>query len=260
VQASLKKLNVDVTDEENYRRETFFQVGQDLATDYVVFVAVTNTAQRTRTNLFTTVPEGEVTIKYWLLDVKNHTPLFSAKQNTAKARPAAWGGVAKGSDQQLTAADRVVKDTFKSFLTAFPEIKGAKGVTPENEKPKAVDPTPPTKNNPEPKPAPTPEPSKPTPAPAPAPAPLPVLQGILDGLEPDASAIEARIKSVSTEVGNLKPWDTIVAIRVSDKEDFVFVDSWSSVHDLLEKKQARGEVAVKIRRGNDTITSKAVAK
>jgi hypothetical protein len=89
---------------------------------------------------------------------------------------------------------------------------------------------------------------------------LPALIGALDGIEQDTSAIEARIKSVADPKSNLKAWDTIIAIKTSDKDGWSDIDSWSKVHDLLMSKQARGEIAVKVRRGNDVISAKVVAK
>lgn len=125
VKAKLDELKIDLTDEENHRKDNFYKVAEGLGTDYVVFFVVTNNTQRTKNNLFSSVREGEVTVKYWLLDVKKHEPIFSAKSETAKARPHADFGVAtKGSDQQLTAADRAVPAALKDFLKLYPETKG----------------------------------------------------------------------------------------------------------------------------------------
>jgi hypothetical protein len=46
---------------------------------------------------------------------------------------------------------------------------------------------------------------------------------------------------VNTKIGDLKPWDTIIAIKPSEKEAFVDVDSWAKVRDLILAKQLRGE-------------------
>ena len=124
VKAKLQELKIDLTDEENHRRDTLYSVAEGLQTDYVIFFVITNNTQRTKTNVFSQVREGEVTAKYWLLDVKKREAVYSAKSETAKARPHADFGVApKGSDQQLTAADRVVPAALKDFLAKFPEIK-----------------------------------------------------------------------------------------------------------------------------------------
>lgn len=124
VKAKLEELKIDLTDEENHRRDTLYSVAESLKTDYVVFFVITNNTQRTKTNVLSQVREGEVTAKYWLLDVKKREAIYSAKSETAKARPHADFGIAtKGSDQQLTAADRVVPAALKDFLAKFPEIK-----------------------------------------------------------------------------------------------------------------------------------------
>lgn len=127
IDGALKKEQMDLTDEECYRRDNFYKVGEDVGADYVAFVEVTAETQRTQQTFFVNSPEGEVTIKYWLMDVKNHAPVYSAKSNSAKAHAAAWLGFAKGSDQQLTAADRVVTDTFKDFLERFPKASTGNG-------------------------------------------------------------------------------------------------------------------------------------
>lgn len=124
LKALLDEQKFDMTDEENHRREPLFGIGEKLETDYVVFFVITHNTQRTKVNFLTSMPEGEVTVKFWLLDVKKRQPVYSAKSETAKARPHAWGGVAKGSDQQLTAADRVVEAALKEFLAPYPVKKG----------------------------------------------------------------------------------------------------------------------------------------
>lgn len=124
VGAKLTELKIDLTDEENHRKDNLFKVGEAMGTDFVVFFVITNNTQRAKTNVFTQVREGEVTAKYWLLDVKKREAVYSAKSETAKARPNADFGIGtKGSDQQLTAADRVVPAALKEFLKKYPEIK-----------------------------------------------------------------------------------------------------------------------------------------
>jgi TolB-like protein len=121
VEAATKQLDVDLTDEENFRKENFYKIGESVRAHFVIFVVISSSTQRIKQNLFTSAPEGEVKIKYWLLDVKNHEAIASAKSEVARARPKAWLGVAKGSDQQLTAADRVIDQALKSFLATYPK-------------------------------------------------------------------------------------------------------------------------------------------
>jgi hypothetical protein len=121
VEAATKQLDVDLTDEENFRKENFYKIGESVRANFVIFVVISSSTQRIKQNLFTSAPEGEVKIKYWLLDVKNHEAIASAKSEVARARPKAWLGVAKGSDQQLTATDRVIDQALKSFLATYPK-------------------------------------------------------------------------------------------------------------------------------------------
>lgn len=123
VQSALESSKIDLSDEEYHRREPLYSLGEALNVDYVVFFVITHNTQRTRHNVFVTTPEGEVTVKYWLLDCRKREPIASAKSETAKARPHSFLGVAKGSDQQLTAADRVVPAALKDFLKLFPTVK-----------------------------------------------------------------------------------------------------------------------------------------
>jgi hypothetical protein len=190
--------------------------------------------------------------------------MFSGGPKTPHQKHAAANAIALALAPWLETQAGSSHKIIDSKIVADP-AKPAPAPAPASVNPPVPEPTPaPTPTPvpaPAPKPAPTPAPApKPAPAPAPAPAPLPALLGVLDGLEPDTTALDARIKTVTTTVGNLKPWDSIIAVKFEDKGDFLFVDSWSALHDLLMSKQARGEVAVKVRRGDSVITSKAVAK
>ena len=123
IQASLDADKIDLKDEEFHRRDTLYKVAGAVKAKYSVLVVLTHNTQRKKQNFFTEAPEGEVTIKYWLVCTDPEEAIFSAKSETAKARPHAWLGVAKGSDQQLTAADRVIVTAFKEFLDKFPLVK-----------------------------------------------------------------------------------------------------------------------------------------
>lgn len=112
---------VDLEDEETWRKDTFFELARQSGSRYVVFVAITQATQRTRINLFSTVPEGEVTLKCWVLDAKESKPLLSAKSVNAKARPKGnVFGEAKGTEAQIEAARRAVEAALKEALGAPP--------------------------------------------------------------------------------------------------------------------------------------------
>lgn len=108
-QSIVKESSFDLNDEENWKRDVFYDLGQRAQADYVVFAVIMQASQRTRINFFSSVPEGDVTIKFWILDVNNHEALMSAKQVNAKARAKSnMFGEAKGSECQLEAAERAV--------------------------------------------------------------------------------------------------------------------------------------------------------
>ncbi len=119
VEAACKELQLDFSDEEFWTRANLSSVGQKVGADYVAFVVVLRQQQRVKTNFFTSAPEGEVEIKFWVLNIKENKPIFSAKTASEKARPHSFLGVAKGSDQQKTAADRAVTNALKDFYNLF---------------------------------------------------------------------------------------------------------------------------------------------
>lgn len=119
VEAAISTLKLDFSDEEFWTRANISSVAKSVSADYAVFVVVLRQQQRVKTNFFTSAPEGEVEIKFWALNVNGEKPIASAKVASEKARPSSFLGVAKGSDQQKTAADRVVTNALKDFYNLF---------------------------------------------------------------------------------------------------------------------------------------------
>lgn len=116
IEKAMKESQIDFDDEENWTKKSLYDIGDRVGSDYVVFVVITAQEQRTKQNFFTAVPEGEVEIKCWVVDVKSKEPILSAKSFRDKARPK--GGLVnlKGSDQQKTAAERVIRTGLKAFF------------------------------------------------------------------------------------------------------------------------------------------------
>ncbi|MFN3729052.1 MAG: hypothetical protein ACK4XJ_05005 [Fimbriimonadaceae bacterium] len=125
VNQTLNELRVDLTDEEFHRRDPLYSIGEKCKADYIILLVLTENGQNVRNNFFVSTHEGYVTVKVWLLDVKKKEPILSAKSETAKARPSGPLGLTKGSDAQLTAADRVVPAILKPFLDKYPLISKA---------------------------------------------------------------------------------------------------------------------------------------
>ena len=63
VEAALKKLNVDLTDEEQHRREVFYQVGEEVKADLIAFVLITDVDQRKVAKFLVTSTEGKAKMK-----------------------------------------------------------------------------------------------------------------------------------------------------------------------------------------------------
>lgn len=120
-QTCIKGYGVDLADEESWKRDVFYDLGKAANAEYVIFAVVTSATQRMRVNFLSSVPEGDVTIKFWILNSNSRVPLLSAKSINAKARAKSnLFGEAKGSECQVEAARRAVKEAIKE---AFGEKK-----------------------------------------------------------------------------------------------------------------------------------------
>ena len=115
ITSAVAESKVDWSDEENWNKKNMYDVARKVGAKYVVFVAVTKQEQRTRQNFLVSTPEGEVEVKVWVLDAELEKPVINGKVFRDKARPSSWLGVAKGSDQQKTAADRVARSSLRDF-------------------------------------------------------------------------------------------------------------------------------------------------
>ena len=119
---TLQGLNVDLSDEEQQKRSTLFQVGEKLSADYVLFAVITETSQKKQMHGLTLDTEGQATIKLWLLDVRDQKAIISAKSFVGRS-----GGTRgftidnKGSDRQVQAAANALRDALKDFFLTYPE-------------------------------------------------------------------------------------------------------------------------------------------
>ena len=201
-------------------------------------------------------PGGKLELRVWKNDRKDYTAVKIDEKFRTKLwnQYRDWAAIAGPYDQMPVAPPALAKVAAKDKLTPATEVVHPKS----KEEPSAPKPVPPSSTDPKPKP-PTPTPPTPAPTPTPTPPPPAPLVGLLDGLEPDTTAMDARIKKVDTALGNLKAWDSIIAIKTSATGDFENVENWAAIHDLLVKAQVRGEIEIKIRRNDNVITSKALA-
>ena len=122
VEAALKKLNVDLTDEEQHRREVFYQVGEEVKADLIAFVLITDVDQRKVAKFLVTSTEGKAKMKAWLLDVRSKKPVFSAKtfEGTSKSGGLIEIGEKGSSRKQLAVANGIRKTFTDEFLKSYP--------------------------------------------------------------------------------------------------------------------------------------------
>lgn len=109
---------IDFTDEENYRKDILYKLGEDAKVDIVVFNVITRTMQKRRNDIFENL-EGFATMRTWVLDVKARKPILkgdsydgtSAKNNSV------------GFGRQVRAVRLGLDQAFKEFVKPYPVIK-----------------------------------------------------------------------------------------------------------------------------------------
>jgi len=113
VDAALKKVGVDLEDEELHRRETFMKLGEALNADYIYFASIESTG-------FFSANTGKAVIRVWFLGVKGKGRILSARavQGESKQR---LGASPKSAELTSTfrAAEQSVKLILKSFERTY---------------------------------------------------------------------------------------------------------------------------------------------
>ena len=127
VNSAINHLKIDMTDEEQQKRDTLYKVGSGVKANLVVFVVVTNTDQREVEHLFSTSREGQAKIKIWLLDVNNQYAWLSAKSCEGKDKGRFYAEHS-GSDLAARAVGNAVENGLKDFLKPYhaTDVKGDK--------------------------------------------------------------------------------------------------------------------------------------
>lgn len=122
VKAALSNLKIDLTDEEQQKRETLYQIGEAVEADLVVFVVITDVDQRKVAKFLVTSTEGKAKMKAWLLDVKGKKPVFSAKtfEGTSKSGGLIEVGEKGSHRKQLAVANGIRKVFVDEYLKAYP--------------------------------------------------------------------------------------------------------------------------------------------
>ena len=131
---AIKDLDLDLQDEESYRRENFYKVAGATNADLVLFVEVMSTGEdRKKRGIFSDKEEiqGKAEVKIWLLDARRKKAIFSALRKEGKA-----AGVSKvfatneGTQRRANAVANAVKEQLEAFINAYPKVSkdGLKGV------------------------------------------------------------------------------------------------------------------------------------
>lgn len=120
VTSVLSAMKVDLTDEEQWRRQTLFDVGAKAKADFLVLVVITDTGQHKSANFFSTTAEGWVNEKIWLLDVKSKKAILSAKSVRGSSKHSEFVfGTVTGSSLQTVAVANGLRDALKDFFRPY---------------------------------------------------------------------------------------------------------------------------------------------
>lgn len=106
---------LDLTDEENFRKELLYDLGNELKVDLLVFNVITGTRQQKRSDFFENL-EGYATMRTWVLDVKNRTPYL--RGDTYEGVSSKNGSV--GFGRQVRAVRLGLQKQLEGFLKPFP--------------------------------------------------------------------------------------------------------------------------------------------
>jgi hypothetical protein len=131
VNQALADAKIDLHDEENYRRDTFYKIARAAGGDLVVFVLIQDTRTDIKKSLWKgDEVQGRAKIKMWLLDAKAESPIVSAVVKEGKAAGASkLFAMNEGTDRRANAAGNAVKEQlgefFKTGLAAAPATASA---------------------------------------------------------------------------------------------------------------------------------------
>ena len=119
-------LKIDLNDEENHNKATLYKLGKEVNADLIVFAVITSIEQHMENKVFVVTKEGRATVKMWLLDVKNETPLLSAVTKQGKSGGPGFADFKKGSDEIIHAVANGERDLLKEFFKPYPLLKKEK--------------------------------------------------------------------------------------------------------------------------------------
>lgn len=125
VKKAITDQNLDLQDEEAYRRDNFYKIADAVHADLVVFVAVMESREdRKRTGIFgndkNAEIQGRATVKTWLLDAKQRKAIISAVQNEGKAAGVKVGfDTNAGTRRRANAVGNAIKEQLEDFFAPY---------------------------------------------------------------------------------------------------------------------------------------------
>ena len=122
VKAAIARLNIDMSDEEQWKREALFKLGHKLGADFVLFDVITSNGQHKSPNVFTVTAEGWVEQKLWLVNVPKRSAALSARTFRGSSKHSEFVvGTVTGTKLQKLAVANGLTDVLKSFFASYPK-------------------------------------------------------------------------------------------------------------------------------------------
>lgn len=119
VREAIKALDLDMSDEDNWRRSVVHEIGQKAEADYVLFCVITFTEQKEQRRIWYKDKEGRTDVRVWLIEVATGTPLLTGKTHTGRSGGNRITLDNKGSERQIQAAANAVRDATRAFLAPY---------------------------------------------------------------------------------------------------------------------------------------------
>lgn len=144
---AMHRLDIDLSDEEQQKRETLYRLGNEVNANLIVFALITGTEQKVRDLISYQIPpvvsvgpippldsitkkviepfiparrEGNAKLKLWLLDVQKQKPILTAKTAQGRSIGGYFAFLDKGSKRQIKAVGDALQLLLKDFFKPYP--------------------------------------------------------------------------------------------------------------------------------------------
>lgn len=144
---AMHRLDIDLSDEEQQKRDTLYRLGNEVKANLIVFALITGTEQKVRDLISYVEPpvvsigpvppidditkkvlapfiparrEGNAKIKLWLLDVQKEKAILTAKTAQGRSIGGYFAFLDKGSKRQVKAVGDALQLLLKDFFKPYP--------------------------------------------------------------------------------------------------------------------------------------------